>query len=85
MKHIQPDTALVVHLVNVPDFWKGQTDPRLVLGGIGSGLVIVIAAAFREATTGEGNLLADIVIAVAIIGLLLLSMGGVLASDFSLD
>jgi hypothetical protein len=66
------DNALVVHLVNVPNFWKGRTDPKLAVGGIVAGLAVIVGAAMREATTGEGNLLAEVLVAVAIVGLLVL-------------
>jgi hypothetical protein len=64
------DDALVVHLVNVPNFWKGRTDPKLAVGGIVAGLAVIVGAAMREATTGEGNLLTEVLVAVAIVGLL---------------
>lgn len=72
MSRSTADNVLVVHLVNVPDFWKGRTDPKLATGGIAAGLVLVVAAALREAITGKGNLLAEILIAAAIVGSLVL-------------
>jgi len=66
------DRALVVHLVNTPDFLKGRINPKFALGGIVGGLALVIAAALREAVTGEGNLLVEILVAAGIVGLLVL-------------
>ena len=64
------DGVLIVHLVNTPNFWKGRVDPKLASGGVVGGTVLVIAAAVREAVTGEGQLLVDMLIAVAILALL---------------
>jgi hypothetical protein len=66
------DDGLVVHLVNTPNFWKGRADTKVALGGVVSGFVIVMGAAIRQAVTGEEQLLADVLFAVAIIGLLFL-------------
>jgi len=59
---------MIVHLVNTPKFWRGRVDPKISLGGVVGGLVLVIAAAVREALTGGGQLLVDFLIAVAIVG-----------------
>ncbi len=64
------DDVLIVHLVNTPSFWKGRVDSKLSSGAVVGGLVVVIAAAAREALTGEGQLLFDILVAIAIVALL---------------
>lgn len=64
---------MIIHLVNTPNFWKGRrTDTRRAAYGAIGGLVLVIGAALREALTGTGDVLADLLIAVAILGLLVL-------------
>jgi len=66
------DGGLIIHLVSTPNFWKGRTDTRRAAYAAFGGLILVIGAAVREALTGTGYVLADLVIAVAILGLLVL-------------
>lgn len=66
------DDELVLHLVDTPNFWKGRVDRRLGVSGAVGGLVIVIAAAVRAASTGDGQLFADILVGSAIFGLVVL-------------
>jgi hypothetical protein len=64
------ENALVVHLIDAPDFWKGRVDTRVVLPSVVGGLVIVTAAALREALSGGGQFLASVLVGVALVGLL---------------
>lgn len=66
------DNESVLHLTNTPDFWKGRIDTRRATSGAIGGLVVLLAAAARVAFTGDGQLLADILVGVALFGLVVL-------------
>ena len=64
------DRELTVHLVSTPNFWKGRVDSRLAVSGLIGGFIIVMGAALREALAGGSQVLAGILGAAAVIGLL---------------
>src|SRR5260221_8608460 len=61
---------LVVHLVNVPNFWRGRTNTRLLMPGMVGAFVVVAAAIIRTANGEHRGLLGSFAAAVFVVALL---------------